>query len=182
MRNTILILSALTLFAAPAGAQIYNGFFDIPAGDGWTVTQPTTGFLYFETAGGNPGPYATVRIAATGPVDVSCISQVFDCGDVPDGICFISVDYSLLSEIYIAGGGHVVISVDSTVLFDSPAVDTPWTTVNLEVPCGVHEIEICLDVREPGEQWVACFDNVTAECDDSVPVEARDWGMIKSLY
>ena len=182
MRHALPTLLVLLLLAAPAGAQIYNGFFEIPGGAGWTVTQPTTGWLYFETSGGNPDGYATVRIAATGPVDVSCISQVFECGSEPGGVCNISFDFSLLSEIFIVGGGEVRAYIDGVLSYVSASIDQDWTTVELAVPCGVHEITLCLELSVPDEQYVACFDNVTAACDGGVPAESLDWSTVKTLY
>ncbi len=182
MRYKLFIIFAVLLLAAPIQAQVYNGDFEIAAGAGWAVTQPTTGWFGFEAAGGNPDGYATVRIAATGPVDVGCMSQTFDCGTDNGESCVITFDYSLLAEVFVDGGATIRVYIDGATAWESSSADQPWTTAQFAVPCGTHEISFCLELSTLDEQYVASFDNVTGVCEDSVPTEGSNWSTIKSVY
>ncbi len=183
MRFRLLLLLAMLILAAPAMAQIVNGDFETPGGVGWTAVPPPIGGMFYPAAGGNPDGFAQIRASGDFTGAMGCFSQVFDCGDDPEGTCLISLDYTLAMEIGPVGTGFVRVRVDGIMHLEStPAEFIDWTTVEVNVPCGTHTIELCLFVSEVGAEWTAGFDNVGAVCDASVPTEETGWSTVKSLY
>jgi hypothetical protein len=188
MNRTLLIITALAILtlALPASAQLINGDFEDPAGIGWGITLPNPDWTgEIRPAGGNPDGYAYLMSWYTDPLSegTGLFGQTFDCGDDPANVCVITLDYSHGLVDASSLSGRVVIYIDGVLVHTSPPVDyQPWTTVTFSVPCGIHLLEMGLEVDAGNNAWEACFDNVRAECDDSVPTIDRDWGDIKALF
>lgn len=178
-----LLLIVMMILAAPAMAQIANGDFEIPGGMGWTAVNPPLGGLFFPATGGNPDGFAEIRAAGDISGAVGYFTQIFNCGDDPSGTCLITLDDTLAMEIGPVGSGFVQIRVDGILLYESPAAEViDWTTVEVNVPCGTHDLQLGLFVSEVGAEWTAGFDNVSATCEETVPAEEIDWSTVKGLY
>ena len=185
MRISIIALAAgaCLALALPASAQVINGDFEL-GGLGWTVAVPPTWSGSFPAAGGNPGGFADIRSPFGNSGGTGCVLQTFTCGDPDVGTaCVFTLDYFLDNIDASSLSGRIRIYVDGLLLFTSaPADDIPWSAVSFTVPCGVHTIQLCLQVDAGNNGWEAGFDNVIAECDDSVPAEKLDWSTVKTLY
>ncbi len=187
MRHSSRILIALTLlvFALPALGQVDNGHFDDPV-SGWAIGLPNAEWTgEIRAAGGNPDGYGYLASYFADPFSAGegAFEQTFVCGDDPAADCHISVDYSHGLVDASSGAGRVHIYIDGQLVHTSPPSDAQaWTTVTFVVPCGTHTIRLALEVDAGNNMWEACFDNVMADCDDSVPADETSWGDVKSLY
>jgi len=179
------LLPVLILIAIPlsASAQIDNGDFEL--GDaGWSVINPVNWVIDFPNAGGNPEGYAQIHSPFGNSGGTGCISQVFDCG-VPDplNVCEIEFDYRSENWDANSNAGRVQVFVDGVLKYQAPESDQiDWTHIMFNVECGRHQIDLCLNVDDGNNGWIACFDNVTAECMTPVQTAPGSWGIIKDLY
>ena len=176
-----LFVAALLLCAAAASADVMNGDFE-NGGDQWQVNVPTNWQASFPAADGNPGGHASIQSPFGGPGGLGLIMQTFMCGD-PNmiGTCTITVDYSLLQIDASNDSGRIFIRLDGVVTTISED-DDDWYTATLTVPCGVHVLELGLQVDPQNNGWRASFDNVIAVCDGEISSELTNWGNIKALY
>jgi hypothetical protein len=176
-----LFVAALLLCAAVAQADVLNGDFE-SGGTGWQVAVPTNWQTAFPAAGGNPGGYGAIQSPFGGAGGTGCIMQTFVCGNVgEEGTCTITLDYSLLQIDASDFSGRIVIRIDGVAYTFAPN-DSGWHSATFTVPCGVHVLELCLQVDPQNNGWRACFDNVEASCDGIVPSESTNWSTIKALY
>ncbi len=183
--SRILIALALLTFALPALGQVVNGDFEDPA-SGWVIGLPNAEWTgEIRPAGGNPDGYGYLMSNFADPFSEGegYFEQTFVCGDDPAADCNISLDYSHGLVDASSGAGRVLIYIDGQLVHTSPQADAqPWTTVTFTVPCGTHTLRLALEVDAGNNAWEACFDNVMADCDDSVAAEDGNWSDIKSLY
>ncbi len=173
---------AFVLLAVPAMADVFNGDFENGGNDLIEFADPGL-FASFPPAGGNDGGYARLESDFQNLGGFVCISQTIQCG-VPDPSrsCTIGFDFKLTPIDASPGTGRIIVSIDgvTSVVVD---VGTPeWEFVSYVVPCGDHVLDICLEVDPENNSWVACIDNVRAECNDVVPNERDSWGSLKTLY
>ena len=180
--NILALVSLATLLAAmPAQADVNNGDFENGGAD-WIANAPADWGVSFPAAGGNPDGYAAIRSPFSGPGGIACIIQTFTCGDPDDGTeCTIGFDYRLDPIDAAAGTGRIIVYIDG---IESIVVEgqSDWETVTYVVPCGVHVIELCLEVDPENNSWQACFDNVRSECSGPVSTDAHTWTNLKSLF
>jgi hypothetical protein len=181
--NIALAAGACLALALPASAQLINGNFEL-GGLGWTMTVPPTWTGNFPPAGGNPGGFAHIQSPFGNSGGTGCVQQTFTCGDAdPVAACVFTLDYFLNNIDASSLSGRITIYVDGVLLFTSaPANDIPWSTVSFATPCGVHTLQLCLEVDAGNNGWEAGFDNVLAECDNPTPAETLDWSTVKTLY
>jgi hypothetical protein len=180
-RWIILTAGILVLMAPAAMAQVSNGDFEA-GGTDWQVTQPANWSVTFPPGGGNPNGYARIMSPFGDSQGIACVSQTFVCGDNPDAVCIITLDVQLTMIDAGPNTGRIIVQVDGVEEYVSPSTDVPWTTITIIVPCGTHTIDLCLQVDTGNHGWAACFDNVRAECDESVSSEHGTWSGIKGLY
>lgn len=182
------LLSAVVLVSIStpivATAQIENGDFS-GGGASWFVGVPAGWEASFPDSGGNPDGYG--RIENFGQIEGrGCINQNFKCGEEGGRtVCQLDIQYRLdLNDGQNRTSGRVVIRIDGVDVYTSPAVAPQgWQVVMLNVPCGYHNLGLCLEADGDKNNWTACFDNVTAECQSPpVPVESGTWGKLKALY
>lgn len=176
-----LAVAALLLCAAVAQADVMNGDFENGA-LGWAGSSPFNWVIEWPAGGGNPGGYAAIQSPFGGPGGLGIINQTFVCGQPGEqGTCTITVDYSLQQIDASNFSGRILIRIDGVVYTFAPN-NAGWNTATFSVPCGVHVLELCLQVDPSNNGWRACFDNVEATCDGVVPSESTNWGTIKALY
>jgi hypothetical protein len=186
MRYRLLLPSTLLLLALPTltSAQIVNGDFEA-SGVGWIVDPPPPGWtVTFPPAGGNPGGYARIQSRDFQSEGFVCIRQRFFCG-VPSANtqCQIRVDVRLeqIDAADLTGRVHILIDgVDYLPPLDPAGYD--WRQIAFSVPCGEHEIALCLEVDAGNNLWGASFDNAAAECLGGVPAMPSTWGRVKQVY
>lgn len=169
-----------------AFAQVQNGDFE-NGGAGWVVDPPPPGWTVdFPPAGGNPNGRAAITSPFGNSQGEACIRQSFQCSSPGAGdSCNISFDYRLESIDAAPFSGRVRVLVDGVEMYVSAPTDfpgIPWTSVSITVPCGQHEIALCLQVDIENNGWQASFDNVRAECRGTVPTRPRTWGDVKLIY
>jgi len=177
-----LAVLALVLLAVPALADVSNGDFE-NGGVDWNPTFDPGFGVSFPPAGGHDGGYASLESDFTNIGGRACILQTIQCGQPDDGTeCTIAFDFKLTPIAAVPGSGRIIVTIDgiSDIVVDMPTPD--WEFVSYVVPCGVHVIEICLEVDPFENAWVACIDNVRAVCTGGVPNELDSWGSLKSLY
>jgi hypothetical protein len=176
MATTVLLLSMGTAFA-----EVMNGDFE-NGGDQWQVNVPANWTSAFPAAGGNPGGFATIQSPFGGQGGLGLISQTFMCGDPNTiGTCTITVDYSLLQIDASSNSGRIYIRIDGVASTFAPDDDN-WYMATFTRPCGVHVIDLGLEVDPLNNGWRASFDNVVSVCDGDVPNEPINWGNIKAMY
>ena len=173
---------AAMLLAVPAMADIIDGDFENGGVDWNGNADPGLG-VSFPPGGGNPGGYARLESAFQNNGGQACILQTFMCGDPTVGTeCTIGFDYKLTPIDADPGTARIIVAIDGVtdVVVD---METPgWEFVSYVVPCGLHVIEICLQVDPENNSWVACIDNVRAECTGEVPETPSSWSRVKGLY
>jgi hypothetical protein len=181
----ILLVGCLWAFLpGPAAAQIVNGNFEA-GGLGWAGGGPVTWSFSFPPMGGNPNGHARIESPSTQSGGQTCITQQFICGDNPSGttVCGISVQYLLDNLQAAMQSARVRILLDGVEQHVSPPADTiGWTTVAFSVPCGSHQIALCLQVDTGNNAWQARFDNATGDCTFVTPTRPSSWGAIKATY
>jgi len=177
----VIILVGLIL---PAGvsAQVMNGDFESGGMDWMDSADPGFG-VAFLAAGGNPGGFAELTSNFQNPGGRACISQTILCGDPDAGTeCTIGFDFRLAPVDAVPGSGRIVVTIDGV---ESVVVEGPtqgWDFVSYVVPCGVHVVEICLEVDPQYNAWEAGIDNVRSECTGTVGTEDSNWDALKSIY
>jgi hypothetical protein len=135
------------------------------------------------TTGGNPNGRAHIHSPFGNSAGEACIIQTFDCGNDPNGTCNISLDYSHRCVDASPLTGRVRIWLDGNVVRTfALSNDQPFVNVTVSVPCGTHELRLCLEVDPGNNGWEASFDNVTSFCDTNVGVERSTWGAVKTLF
>jgi len=173
---------AFVLLAVSALADVMNGDFE-NGGSDWIEFADEGLFASFPLDGGNDGGYALLESDFQNLGGFVCISQTIQCGQPdPSRSCTIGFDFKLTPVDAAPGSGRIIVSIDGVtdVVVDVGTLD--WEFVSYVVPCGVHVIDICLEVDPTDNRWVACIDNVRAECNDVVPNELDSWGSLKTLY
>lgn len=185
--NWILLLSiAAALLMSPAigAAEVVNGDFE-EGETGWTLLPIPNWRVDILPVDGNPGGCARILSSDLNSGGTGCVTvaQAFECGSDPGFTCEITVDYEHFRGLANPLAARVKIFLDGNLVHTSPPTDKqPWTTVTLSADCGEHVINLCLEVDEGDNGWIALFDNVTARCDSPTPSEEGTWGSIKSLY
>lgn len=182
VRGAFLGLALISvLIATPAFAQVLNGDFE-DGGTDW-LTSATSGFaVSFPSTGGNPDGLARLGSGQSNPGGEACIIQTFECGEPgSSSVCTISFDYRFnrLTGDFSSSRLIVTVAGDTTVL---PGGVDEWTSASINVPCGLHTLEICLEVDPSDNAWIADVDNVNALCTGVIPTEAPSWSTIKALY
>ena len=182
-RLATLVLAVALLLPCSVRAQIVNGDFEA-GGTGWTVSVPPGWTGSFPPAGGNPNGFGQIMSPFGNSGGEGCLRQQFLCGEgAPASFCRITLDYLLHNVDASSLSGRVVVMIDNVQKFVSPpADDIGWTSISFSVPCGTHEIELCLQVDAGNNGWRAGFDNVKAFCETNVGVDNRTWGGVKALY
>jgi len=173
---------AVVLASVPARADVLNGDFENGDVD-WNYNGPADWSNGYPPAGGNPDGYAFISSPFQGPGGIACIIQTFTCGDPDDGTeCTIGFDYRLTPVDATPNSGRIKVFIDGveSVVVEGETPD--WESVTYVVPCGVHVIELCLEVDPENNSWRACFDNVRAVCTGSVPTDASTWTNLKGLF
>lgn len=183
-RHIMTYLAALTcvLLAVPAMAQVMNGDFE-NGGSDWIEFADPGLLASYPDVGGNPGGYARLESDFSNPGGWVCITQTIQCGDPTIGTeCTIGFDYKLTPIDAGPDTGRIIVTIDgvSDIIPDVGPMD--WEFVSYVVPCGVHVVQICLEVDPENNAWVACIDNVRAECTGEVANELGSWGTLKTLY
>lgn len=183
IRRVLLSACIVLLGAASAHADIKNG--DFSSGSvGWTTSVPAGWTVEFPASGGHPGGFAHLQSPFGRSGGTACVSQRFVCGQKePGSSCMITLEYTHRSIDASPLTGRVKVSIDGTLVFTSAPSDLQdWTLLPLEVPCGEHTIDLCLEVDAGNNGWEAGFDNVTSDCFGATPAEPARWGTVKTLY
>ena len=139
----------------------------------------------FPSTGGNPDGNARIASPMTASGGQTCITQQFFCGNDPGKgtLCSIHVQYFLANLQAASQSARVRILLDGVEQHVSPPSDNiGWTDVAFSVPCGSHQIALCLQVDPGDNAWEARFDNALAECIGATPTWPRSWGRLKILY
>lgn len=180
---TTLLVALVSAVPLTAHAQVVNGDFEAGA-LGWGAGPPPGWIVDFPAAGGNPNGHAYIRSPFGTSAGTACVTQVFQCGVPPtQGDCRIKLDYRLRSIDANLLSARVKILVDGATVFVSPPADEiPFTTIEFTVPCGQHQIALCLEVDPGNNGWEAAFDNVSAVCIPATPTLPKTWGVVKALY
>jgi hypothetical protein len=179
----LLPVLALLVIPVAASAQIDNGDFE-QGGAGWAINAPPDWMIDFPNTGGNPEGYAQIHSPFGNSGGTGCITQIFDCG-IENGVDLCEISFDFRSENWDANSeaGRVQVFIDGVLEFQAPESDKiDWKHVTIEVPCGRHQIDLCLNVDDGNNGWIACFDNVTAECMTPVQTLPGTWGEMKDLY
>lgn len=174
---------AVLLASMPAKADIFNGDFE-NGGTDWNFNGPADWDNVFPPAGGNPDGYAVIASPDPGSSGIGCLIQTFPCGEPgSDTVCSITFDYWLAPDNGTdPTSGIIKVFVDGAELYSAAGPSDGWQTGTMTVPCGVHVIELCLEVTAPDNAWRCCFDNVQAVCDDTVSADADTWTGVKGLF
>ncbi len=176
-----LFVAAVLLCAAAASADVLNGDFE-SGSNGWQTNVPPNWQTAFPAAGGNPDGYGAVQSPFGNSGGVGCLMQTFVCGDPgEEGTCTITLDYFLQQIDASNFTGRVLIRIDGVAATFAPS-DSGWHSATFTVPCGVHVLELCLQVDAGNNGWRAGFDNVEATCDGVVSSKSAVWGTIKAMY
>ena len=112
-------------------------------------------------------------------------SQEFECGDPgQEGECEITLDFRSENWDASSSTGFVRVYLDGTLQFEQQPSDfIDWTSITLVADeCGRHKIDLCLNVLPGNNGWLACFDNVKAECMGVVQTTTSTWGVLKAMY
>lgn len=177
-----ILAAALVLAAAPVAAGIVNGDF-AAGGAGWTAwsTDPSL-VAQFQTYGGNPDDCAVLVADISNPGGRACIAQSFTCG-VPGGdtVCTVSLDVRFNILGADLRSSRLIVSIDGSEELVVDPTDA-WTDLSVDVPCGQHDLEICLEVDPDDNGWVAKVDNVSSQCVGVIGNETRGWGPLKQRY
>ena len=169
--------------SGPAIAQITNGTFDDSL-EGWTLTFPegdvTNIAEAIQVAGACPGYAGTLFTFVSAAPGLGCFSQEFECQSL-NGQCAIMFSYEF--ENSYDPNVRAVVRLDGTEVFSQTTRTPECTSVGpLEIGCGTHTIELCLDVLAVGVVAAhVTYDNVVAIC-GALPVEQSSWGAIKALF
>ncbi len=183
-RNWLALAALAVIIAAvPAQAEILNGDFE-NGGTDWAYNGPATWGNGFPPAGGNPDGYAVIASPLLDSGGIGCLTQTFLCGE-PGGatVCSITLDFWLAPDN--SGdptSGVIKVFIDGQELFSFVGETDGWQTATVTVPCGVHVIDICLEVADGDNGWRACFDNVASVCEDTVAVNENTWSNLKGLF
>lgn len=183
IRRVLLSACIVLLGAASARADITNGDFSA-GGASWTTTVPARWTVEFLSSGGHPGGFAHLQSPFGQSGGTACVSQRFVCGQKePGSVCTITLEYTHRSIDSSPLAGRVKVMIDGTLVFTSAPSDfQDWTPLSLEVPCGEHTIDLCLEVAQGNNGWEAGFDNVASDCFGATPTEPARWGTVKALY
>lgn len=184
-RQTITSLAglALVLLAVPALADVTNGDFENGGSDWIEFADPGLLASFPATGGIDGGGYARLESDFQNQGGWICITQTFQCGDPDVGTeCTIGFDYRLTPVDAGLGTGRIIVVIDGVIDIVTDVENPDWEFVSYVVPCGEHNIQICLEVDPTDNAWVACIDNVRAECTGIVPNELGSWGSLKTLY
>ena len=173
----------LALAAVPASAQILNGDFEM-GGTDWNFNGPASWFNDYPPAGGNPDGCAIIASPLSGSGGTGCLIQTFNCGEQgSDTHCAIAFDFWLAPDNNTAPDtGRIFALVDGSEVFAHVGETGGWLQASFIVPCGVHVIELCLEVDDGDHGWRAIFDNVEASCEDTVPTDGSTWSSLKGLF
>lgn len=182
LRLLVLAVVSVALASLPAGADVLNGDFENGGAD-WNFNGPADWTNGYPPAGGNPDGYAFIASPQVGPGGIGCIIQTIICGDPDEGTeCTIGFDYLLAAGDAMPNSGRIKVYIDGieSVVVEGETVG--WETVTYVVPCGVHVIDLCLEVDPENNAWRACFDNVRAVCTGGVPTDESTWSSLKGLF
>ncbi len=183
LRIVMLCCLAALLLPPASRADVINGDFEADC-TAWSADVLAGWSVGCEPAGGNPDGYGRIVSPAGNSGGEACLRQTFSCGDTSSfSHCRITFDYSLRMVDANLNTGRVKVYVDGILVFTSASDGLiPWTTESLSVACGAHTIALCLEVDPGNNLWLACFDNVAAQCEPASPVAPTSWGRIKALY
>jgi len=182
--RSLFLMVGLVLVSRSAGAQLVNGDFEM-GGLGWGAGGPVTWSYSYPPTGGNPNGNARLASPMTTSGGQTCITQQFFCGSAPGATtqCSINVQYLLDNLGATSQTARVRILLDGVEQHVSPPSDhIDWTDVAFSVPCGSHQIALCLQVDAGDNAWEARFDNAEGECTGVTPTRPRSWGRLKILY
>jgi hypothetical protein len=163
-------------------AQITNGDFE-DGPSGWsTVTSGPEFAVDITDANCGDGIQAQFYSDFDNPGGRACIAQDFTCGvEGADTVCTITLDYRFNLLSGSAGSARLLVSIDGEQLLSvSPTGE--WTQAAVDVACGQHTIEICMDVVPSDNAWTACVDDVNALCTGVVSTDVQGWGTVKGLF
>ena len=178
---TLVCAASILLVAGVATADFVNGDFE-NGSDGWTWNVPATWTIDFPAVGGNPDGYAEIMSPFGESGGQTSLTQEFDCGEQSSEVCVVTLDYRLEMVDASSATGRVIVEMDGSVVFVSPASDfIDWTEVDIYPSCGHHTITVYLNVDEGNNGWRASFDNFVATC-APVATETTSWSTIKTLY
>lgn len=115
-------------------------------------------------SGRHGSEYTLLGADISNPGGLACIAQSFTCSvQGGDTVCTVSLDVRFNILGADLRSSRLIVSIDGSEDLVVDPTDA-WTDLSVDVPCGQHDLEICLEVDPDDNGWVAKVDNVSSQC------------------
>lgn len=189
-RLAVAVLGLLAASASGARAQLVNGDFESDVG--WTPTMPPGWSFFYYVDVSAQRRYGWIQ--APPGAGLGCVAQTFTCG-APGGTttCRIGLELTAIDQSpdgptrasRTEGGllpSRFRLFVDGILLLTSEFTLEGFQYEEVEVPCGQHELRLCLEADPANEGVSLLLDNAAAACEGTTPTKPTTWGTLKLLY